>query len=707
MTALDFPNSPTVGESFVGPSGKQWVWSGTRWQAAQETVLTTSVEYVKNLVAGTGISLSNNSGTAAQPTVAVNTSTIATKTYVDAVAAGINWHEAVRLATAAALGNSPTYNNGTGGVGATLTATTLGRLSVDGANASTGNRVLVKNQANAHHNGIYVVTEQGNSFSTYWILTRAADFDGSPGSEINAGEAVFVTDGSANFNQGFVLTSQGTGTDNAHVILTDDITFSQFTGTSTLVAGSGLSKTGNQIDIGTASASRIVVNSDDIDLATVAQSNTSGSATTSFLTGVTVDSYGRVSGQATANVSFDSALVKSKFDAKGDLVVGTGNDSYTRIGLGTNGFYLKANNATATGLEWGALPGVSTIDDVGDVTITSAVSGDFLKWNGSAWINDPINLGTDTVGDFVSSLVAGTGVSLSNNSGEGSTPTVSIGQAVGTGSSPTFAGGTVGNLRLGITAVNEIDTTSGNLILDSTGGTVQIDDDVTIAGNLTVNGTTLTVNSTTLTVDDPIVTLGGDTAPSSDDNKDRGVEFRWHNGTAARVGFFGFDDSTGKFTFIPDASNTSEVFSGTLGTIDVGDIHISGTASTGTGGVARSVGPTFTGTVILPTTTQLLEDYLSITSNTTLSVASHSYKAIEVNSTSNLTITVPTNASQAFPIGTVITIIRVNTGEVTIAGDTGVTVNNSVGNRLRDQWSTATLRKRATDTWLLSGDIKV
>lgn len=98
--------------------------------------------------------------------------------------------------------------------------------------------------------------------------------------------------------------------------------------------------------------------------------------------------------------------------------------------------------------------------------------------------------------------------------------------------------------------------------------TGSITGNVTIAGNLTVNGTTTTVNSTVTTIDDPILTLGGDTAPTVDDNKDRGIEFRWHNGSLAKLGFFGFDDSTGKFTFIPDATNTSEVFSGTKGTLD-------------------------------------------------------------------------------------------------------------------------------------------
>lgn len=98
-------------------------------------------------------------------------------------------------------------------------------------------------------------------------------------------------------------------------------------------------------------------------------------------------------------------------------------------------------------------------------------------------------------------------------------------------------------------------------------GDVTISQDLSITGNLTVDGTTTTVNSTTVTVDDPIFTLGGDTAPASDDNKDRGIEFRYHNGSTAKVGFFGFDDSAGKFTFIPDATNSSEVFSGTAGTI--------------------------------------------------------------------------------------------------------------------------------------------
>lgn len=78
---------------------------------------------------------------------------------------------------------------------------------------------------------------------------------------------------------------------------------------------------------------------------------------------------------------------------------------------------------------------------------------------------------------------------------------------------------------------------------------------------------------------------------------------------------------------------------------------------------------------------------------------------VEANSTSNFTITVPTNAAVAFPLGTQITFIQVNTGQLTIAGDTGVTVNGTPGLKLRAQWSGAVLIKRATDTWVLIGDL--
>lgn len=103
-----------------------------------------------------------------------------------------------------------------------------------------------------------------------------------------------------------------------------------------------------------------------------------------------------------------------------------------------------------------------------------------------------------------------------------------------------------------------------NLLQDSS-TQISTEENLVVSGNLTINGNTTIIESTVTTVKDPIMTLGGKTAPSVDDNKDRGIEFRWHDGTSAKIGFFGFDDSSGKFTFIPDATNSSEVFSGTIG----------------------------------------------------------------------------------------------------------------------------------------------
>lgn len=135
--------------------------------------------------------------------------------------------------------------------------------------------------------------------------------------------------------------------------------------------------------------------------------------------------------------------------------------------------------------------------------------------------------------------------------------------------------GTTGILTKTAANTWTLDTTA---YLPLAGGTLS--GGLTIGGNLIVNGTTTTVNSTTVTLDDPILTLGGDTAPTVDDNKDRGIEFRWHNGTTAKLGFFGYDDSTGYLTFIPDATDTAGVYSGTVGSIQASLIGNASTATT-------------------------------------------------------------------------------------------------------------------------------
>ena len=113
-------------------------------------------------------------------------------------------------------------------------------------------------------------------------------------------------------------------------------------------------------------------------------------------------------------------------------------------------------------------------------------------------------------------------------------------------------------------------TVSGNLISDDiTTATLTTSGNLTVTGDLTVNGTTTTVNSTTTSVADPVFEIGDD---ASDDNLDRGIKFKYNSG-GAKIGFFGMDDSDAKFKFIADATDSSSVFSGSLGNVAFGNVE--------------------------------------------------------------------------------------------------------------------------------------
>lgn len=215
----------------------------------------------------------------------------ATKAYVDATAQGIHTHTSCRLATAAAL-PSCTYANGTSGVGATLTATANGALSVDGVTVALNDRILVKNQAAALQNGVYVVTATGGA-SAVFVLTRSTDMDQA-----------------AEFPASFEFVEEGTQADSGWICTTNepitigttDINWTQFSGAGQIDAGNGLTKTGNTLNVVTANSARIVVNADNIDLATVTTSTPTGSAVTSVVSAVATDGYGRVTSVTTSPI---------------------------------------------------------------------------------------------------------------------------------------------------------------------------------------------------------------------------------------------------------------------------------------------------------------------------------------------------------------------------------------------------------------------
>ena len=160
----------------------------------------------------------------------------ATKAYVDSVANGLDVKKSVRVATTAALA-AVTYNNGAG----TLTANANGALTIDGVTVSVSDRVLIKNQASAVQNGIYIVTATGSGAAAF-VLTRGPDADTA--GELTGGAFFFVEEGTDNADNGYVTTFNGTPT-----LGTTDITFVQFSGAGQISAGNALTKTGNTLDV--------------------------------------------------------------------------------------------------------------------------------------------------------------------------------------------------------------------------------------------------------------------------------------------------------------------------------------------------------------------------------------------------------------------------------------------------------------------------
>jgi hypothetical protein len=179
-----------------------------------------------------------------------------TKAYVDSVKQALDIKDSVRVATTADL--SATYNNGTGGVGATLTADSNGAISVDGVSPTSDDRILVKNQTTGTENGIYKVTTVGD-VSNPFVLTRTTDADSS--AEVTGGMFTFVEEGTTNADNGFVLTDvTGSAT-----LGTDTLTFTQFSGAGQITAGNGLASSGNTLSVNVDDTT-IEINSDSLRL---------------------------------------------------------------------------------------------------------------------------------------------------------------------------------------------------------------------------------------------------------------------------------------------------------------------------------------------------------------------------------------------------------------------------------------------------------
>jgi len=299
----------------------------------------------------------------------------ASKSYVDTIAAaGIHYHTAVRVESPSNL--NAAYDNGTSGVGATLTNSgAQAAIEIDGVALSTSDRVLVYNQTNAAHNGVYTVTTVGDGVSN-WVLTRATDADSYGASDSDAlgeGDAFFVQEGDTGAGELYVMSTSGTIT-----FGTTNINFTVIAETAIYSAGDGLTLTGTSFSTNVDDSS-IEINADTLRVKALGITNAmlagsienaklsnstitingsaislGGSTTTDVVDDTTPQLGGNldlnsndITGSGDINISGNIDIGDSnelRFGASDDLkIYHDGSNSYI-VDNGTGDLYLQAND---------------------------------------------------------------------------------------------------------------------------------------------------------------------------------------------------------------------------------------------------------------------------------------------------------------------------------------------------------------------------
>ena len=352
---------------------------------------------------------------------------LATKQYVDAVAEGLHVHAACAAATTGTLasitGGTVTYNNGTAGVGATLTLS-VALTVLDGYTLLNGDRVLVKNEATQANNGIYTWATGGT------VLTRATDFDTA--AEMASGDFTFVTNGTLYANTGWVQTDPVT------VVGTSPVTWVQFSGAGAYTAGTGLTLAGTQFSI----------------------TNTA----------VTAGAYGSATQVGTFTVNQQGQLTlagnTTVTPAVGSITgLGTGVATALAVNVGTAGAFVVNGGALGTPSSGTVtnLTGTASININGTVGATTATTGAFTTISASGVITSTVATGTAPF--TVASTTAVANLTATNTVNTGITAATS-----GATNYLTFVTATSGNLPQLVNSSITADASTGTITGGISGG---------------------------------------------------------------------------------------------------------------------------------------------------------------------------------------------------------------------------------------------